>query len=745
MGADDLAIKLTNVTALVEGDLFLGSLATGGNTITLNAANASVATTGTTVNAVETTVGGANTPAGSTNTTAFNDTVTSTLTNLAGATLTGGTGTDTLALSIAAGQAAFTMATSVTEFEAITLANFAPSSAANNTTFSVTLAAGNVAANTTLTVTNNNTGTDFDGTVGNDRTVFTGTNALSSTDRKLSYTGSAGSESITGGTGNDTINGGAGNDKIFGAAGTNTLNGQDGDDAITSASLTDSVDGGAGNDTVTVITGAYTGSLVGSTGVADVLAVVHNTDITGATVSGFETIDFAGATTSILLATVAQVAATTSITSTGAAAATTSTITLDATTVAKATGTVTVDPDVKIYTVAASAAAGVTINGTSAGTDVFSVTGGAGADVINFGSHGAAQLTLIGGAGNDTITVATSTLTAADVLQGGDGAGDKLVLAGNVALGVAGTNVSATLVTSFETIEIQNTTTNVFIDLVDAGLASGDTLTITTSQTSGTLTLNGVLEADGKLVITGGGSDDTLVGGLVADTISGGAGSDSISGSAGNDVINGDANNDVLRGGLGADTISGGTGGDVFDILAGDSITDLTASAVAFIDQILDFDVTVDRIVLSAADFAAANGTAAASQAATTTGAAGSVAAAAGLKIDAAPGATTVATGAAYNLVKITGTTGTTFTSALNGGSITATDDAAGSSTYVVVYFDADRAVGSFTGSMVISLITSANASIEAANDAASENIIAIVGMSTADFGTFGNSNITFA
>ena len=80
-------------------------------------------------------------------------------------------------------------------------------------------------------------------------------------------------------------------------------------------------------------------------------------------------------------------------------------------------------------------------------------------------------MTLIGGAGNDTITVATSTLTAADVLQGGDGAGDKLVLAGNVALGVAGTNVSATLVTSFETIEIQNTTTNVFIDLVDAGLA----------------------------------------------------------------------------------------------------------------------------------------------------------------------------------------------------------------------------------------------------------------------------------
>ncbi len=460
--ADDLAIKLTNVTALAEGDLFLGSLATGGNSVTLTAANASVATSGTPVNARETTAG-TNTPSGSLNTTAYNDTVTSTLANLAGATLTGGTGTDTLALSITAGQAAFTMPTTVTEFETITLANFAPAAASENTTFSVTLAAGNVAANTTLTVTNSNTGTDFDSTVGSNRTVFTGTNALSTSDRKLNYTGSAGSESITGGAGNDTITAGDGNDQIFGAAGTNSLSGQGGDDTITSAGVADSISGGDGADVInmtTAATAAQAWTISGGNG-TDTLGINLTYDATSSTTI---------ANTSVIL--------------TGSSV----------TTIEKLLGD---GNDNRVVLGSGQVAQFTTVDG-GGGTDILELTNATGVTSFNYDLSAKTtqnfETILLNTAGS-TLTLTNGQATAKTLTGTSATGGDTLVLNGTSAA------VDGSSFTKFQTITYNGTGTDA-LTLPVASIYKGT---------------NGSTANDGASVITGSGTSDAVLGGAAAD------------------------------------------------------------------------------------------------------------------------------------------------------------------------------------------------------------------------------------
>ncbi len=82
------------------------------------------------------------------------------------------------------------------------------------------------------------------------------------------------------------------------------------------------------------------------------------------------------------------------------------------------------------------------------------------------------------------------------------------------------------------------------------------------------------------------------------DTLTGTAANEQLFGGAGNDVINGGGGNDILIGGAGADKLTGGAGADVFRYTSRlDSYRTATTSNS---DQILDFDVTADKIDLSA-------------------------------------------------------------------------------------------------------------------------------------------------
>ncbi|QZP31465.1 putative Ig domain-containing protein [Pseudomonas sp. DR48] len=81
------------------------------------------------------------------------------------------------------------------------------------------------------------------------------------------------------------------------------------------------------------------------------------------------------------------------------------------------------------------------------------------------------------------------------------------------------------------------------------------------------------------------------------DTLTGTAANEQLFGGAGNDTLNGGAGNDILVGGAGADKLTGGAGADVFRYTS--TLDSYRTSSASVSDQILDFDVTADKIDVS--------------------------------------------------------------------------------------------------------------------------------------------------
>jgi Ca2+-binding RTX toxin-like protein len=96
-----------------------------------------------------------------------------------------------------------------------------------------------------------------------------------------------------------------------------------------------------------------------------------------------------------------------------------------------------------------------------------------------------------------------------------------------------------------------------------------------------TITLSGQTEA---FSITGSANADTITGGTGADTIAAGAGNDTIAAGAGNDIL------------------TGGPGNDQF-------VFNTALNATTNVDQITDFSVGIDTIVLENAIFTTIVGT----------------------------------------------------------------------------------------------------------------------------------------
>lgn len=94
------------------------------------------------------------------------------------------------------------------------------------------------------------------------------------------------------------------------------------------------------------------------------------------------------------------------------------------------------------------------------------------------------------------------------------------------------------------------------------------------------------LEGNANIGGSGNDGDNILVGN---------SGWNSLRGGAGNDTIDGGAGDDVISGGSGNDTLTGGTGADKF-------VFDATLTS-GNADHITDFEVGVDKIVLSSSVF----------------------------------------------------------------------------------------------------------------------------------------------
>lgn len=132
------------------------------------------------------------------------------------------------------------------------------------------------------------------------------------------------------------------------------------------------------------------------------------------------------------------------------------------------------------------------------------------------------------------------------------------------------------------------------------------TLTIQINLAADERTINGSSRAE---TLTGdrdlSGSEDTIYGmsgsdrifGLDgADNLFGGSGSDSLFGGEGRDELYGDTGSDTLDGGAGDDVLFGGSGSDV--LIGGEGADDFVVAPGSGSDEIMDFELFVDRLVL---------------------------------------------------------------------------------------------------------------------------------------------------
>lgn len=179
-------------------------------------------------------------------------------------------------------------------------------------------------------------------------------------------------------------------------SGITSITGGAGADDVTLDNLatTASVSLGDGNDTLRA-SGVLTGALAGGAGVSDILTgtATGALDISGATVSGFEVLDFGNSATNVTM-TRAQFAGFSSFANFTAGVAAADGITF------KDAGAVTLNTVVTTYNLA---------NGTNTvdatGAANYLLTGGTGADTFNFGAALTASDTVAGGLGSDVLTV----------------------------------------------------------------------------------------------------------------------------------------------------------------------------------------------------------------------------------------------------------------------------------------------------------------------------------------------------
>jgi Ca2+-binding RTX toxin-like protein len=505
----------------------------------------------------------------------------------AGESYTGGTGFDTLNITVASPLdiSALTIAADVealTSTGALSLSSTQLDRFVSLNTGALTLTSGGTvdlanARSVTTTVFN----------LFNANTVFSLNNVSTA-----NYT-------VNGGTGNDIITGGAKNDTLNGGDGNDTLNGGSGNDILTGGAGLDTVNGGAGNDRIVITAQSEIGQgeiASGGTGIdelylnssaaIDLSQMTINADVE--TLTAFGTVSL----------TAAQLSAFSRVQAANVTLSTGGTVTMSNDTVA--TGTFNLHSSGNTITLAGARSGIYTVNGSGAadtitGGDFASfgdtLNGFGGDDTINGGmgddfiTGGLGKDTMNGGNGNDTFLITgPSDVVALELYNGGEGL-DTIRVTGSspVNLSAATINVST---------ERLIATTSVQLSALQAGAFRF----IDTGNNAVTLTSTGTVSFTGDTVFSsvfnlfsGGNSitfagqrfaQYTVTGGTGADTITGGDHilGDNLTGGDGNDVLTGGAGHDTLYGGNGKDTVSGGTGDDTIliqsagEVVAAESI-----------------------------------------------------------------------------------------------------------------------------------------------------------------------------
>jgi Ca2+-binding RTX toxin-like protein len=507
-------------------------------------------------------------------------------------TVAGGTGNDTLSISDAA-TVTDVKFTNVTSVETLALAN-----ATNSVTLEAKAMAAGIATVTggtgadTIAVSATFTGPlrVNMGTTGADSVVVTGAAVLTAA---LAETDLTNADVITGGTTTGdvlrlTADGGTANFAGVTAVETYLIIGDAGAVGITTADINaavgttltiDASSLASGANALTVDAGLETDAKIVVTGGAGndliTLTTTGADSISGGSGNETFTVSNTGFT---LLDTIAGGVGTDNITMSDTAAVVDADFT-NVTSVERLNSTATTSGNTLTATIGALAQA----------AGLVSIVGGTGVDTVTVGAGytGTVRVTTTSGsdvisasatAGTLQIATALGDIDAADVWTGGTGASDSLIV-------TSGTATAATLaqVTAFETITTSGDAGAFLITTANVNVASGVTMTVNGASlvTTNALTFDGTAEADGKFSITGGSGADTLSGGSLADTIDGASGNDVIDGGSGNDSMTGGAGNDTITVGQAEDYADGGVGTDTLTVTAigsGTFVLDLSAS-----------------------------------------------------------------------------------------------------------------------------------------------------------------------
>ncbi len=322
--------------------------------------------------------------------------------------------------------------------------------------------------------------------------------------------------------------------------------------AVTVTGGSQTLTGSTGNDTVTFQGLTFTGSIDAGTG-TDLLQMTTGSDISGAIVSGFESLTLA--VNASVTMTETQFEALSTITAAGS-----ETITL-----ASMDGDATITANTNIESYALGAAATLTLNADQ------SVTGSTGDDTVNAGAQTLTG-TLDGGTGTNTLMLSNgadiSAATVSNFQNLTIASGATVTMTTAQLNGFTGTITGAGTETVTLTDTGTLTGTNLgAIEILQTESGGTETITLTAAAADGK-TLTATDSGTDAFVITASSGAQTLNGSAGADTIDGGAGADTIAGDAGTDTLTGGADNDEFKG-----SSSNLNGDTITDLSAGDSIS----------------------------------------------------------------------------------------------------------------------------------------------------------------------------
>ena len=476
---------------------------------------------------------------------------------LAGLTIAGGTGTDTIELTANGGSTDFNATTGVEKIlvvdnavqgSDVTIAlneNIALTSQPGGIEIDATALDGSTTADEVLTVSDNTTLIPI--------TIKSG----------------GGSDALDGGNANDTIHGNDGADTIDGNEGLDSLSGGAGNDTFTlnskaeyvTAYGTDIIDGGAGTDTVT-FTGAQnlTAANLSTISNTESWTIPSGSDLTisDAVLAANPGLAFNFAGNGTL--------------STGEDTAGASLMSTSIDIRSTAAG--------NLKLVGSSSADTFTFQATETLTADDTIDGNGGSDTIRIENDDAFTGVAGDGVGNATGATIGANVTNVEKVTAIDLGADNN--AGNVTVTILSGFTSASLEIDGSQLDANVTTLSQGEQLIVSN-ASDAALTVTGGSFGDSITSTDT-SALGADNISGGAGNDTITSGGGSDTISGGAGIDSITGQGGADSIDAGAGNDIIivaddahfKVSGGVETVKGGTGTDTLSFTEDAALT-LTA------------------------------------------------------------------------------------------------------------------------------------------------------------------------